>query len=565
MAGRSSSGSAGTPDDETAGGATADRPGGESRRWEVRAPRPSVPRSFQSRLTIAFVAVVAVTLGLTTPVIINRLDDFFRQQEEQALRVHAQATATVLAQFIMSDVGSEAVVANVNGTVALNPKVVALMTQGRLLQIISGEVAQADMVVVFGTAHQDTDGKWETDPQPSLSYPVKWNAVLPHGQEPDPAITPAKSSVAESHPVQPWGLEVTLSNPNTSRASTLTAITGLLLVMALVAVFVAVLVASFVAHRFATPVVRLTEASRRVAEGDLSARVTMEAESGTEELRALSEQFNTMATRLQESVEIIRRDRDRSRDFLADVSHELRTPIAAMHTFIELLQGPAGRDTAARTEFLESSATQLDRLDWLAQNLLDLSKLDSGLVLLDLRPDDVRGTIESAVEQHRATAERRGIALTAKLPDRPLRISHDAPRLGQVVGNLVGNALKFTGRNGEVHVTASPDADGGARIEVVDTGVGIHPAELPHIFERFYRGSQANEARGTGSGLGLSIVKSIVDMHHGTIEVESRMGHGSRFVVTLPRDPSAPVERPITPTAESQRKMDDSSPGAPRA
>ena len=528
-------------------------PSSEPRRWEVHAPRPSVPRSFQSRLTIAFVAVVAVTLGLTTPVIINRLDDFFRQQEEQALRVHAQATATVLAQFIMSDVGSEAVVANVNGTVALNPKVVALMTQGRLLQIISGEVAQADMVVVFGPAHQETDGKWETDPQPSLSYPVKWNAVLPHGQEPDPAITPAKSSVAESHPVRPWGLEVTLSNPNTSRASTLRAITGLLLVMALVAVFVAVLVASFVAHRFATPVVRLTEASRRVAEGDLSARVTMEAESGTEELRALSEQFNTMATRLQESVEIIRRDRDRSRDFLADVSHELRTPIAAMHTFIELLQGPAGRDTAARTEFLESSAAQLDRLDWLAQNLLDL------------RPDDVRGTIESAVEQHRATAERRGITLTAKLPDRPLRISHDAPRLGQVVGNLVGNALKFTGRNGEVHVTASPDADGGARIEVVDTGVGIHPAELPHIFERFYRGSQANEARGTGSGLGLSIVKSIVDMHHGTIEVESRMGHGSRFVVALPRDPSAPVERPITPTAESQRKMDDSSPAAPRA
>ncbi len=564
MAGRRSSGSAGTPDWAPGRGA-ADRRAGESRRWDVRPPRPSVPRSFQSRLTIAFVAVVAVTLGLTTPVIINRLDDFFRQQEEQALQVHARATATVLAQFIMSDVGSEAVVANVDGTVALNPKVVALMTQGRLLQTISGEVAQADMVVVFGTAHQETDGKLETDPQPGLSYTVKWNATLPRGQAPDPAITPAKSSLAESHPVQPWGLEVTLSNPNTSRASTLAAITGLLLVMALVAVFVAVLVASFVAHRFATPVVRLTEASRRVAEGDLSARVTMEAESGTEELQALSEQFNTMATRLQESVEIIRRDRDRSRDFLADVSHELRTPIAAMHTFIELLQGPAGRDTAARTEFLESSAAQLDRLDWLAQNLLDLSKLDSGLVLLDLRPDDVRGTIESAVEQHRATAERRGITLTAKLPERPLRISHDAPRLGQVVGNLVGNALKFTGRNGEVHVTASPDADGGARIEVVDTGVGILPAELPHIFERFYRGSQANEARGTGSGLGLSIVKSIVDMHHGTIEVQSRMGHGSRFVVTLPRDPSATIERPITPTAESQREMDDSSPGAPRA
>ena len=105
-----------------------------------------------------------------------------------------------------------------------------------------------------------------------------------------------------------------------------------------------------------------------------------------------------------------------SRDFLADVSHELRTPIAAMRTFVELLQGPAGLDPAARAEFLDSSAVQLDRLDWLAQNLLELSKLDSGLVLLDLRPDDVRGTIESAVEQQLASAERKGVGLTVALP-----------------------------------------------------------------------------------------------------------------------------------------------------
>ena len=97
-----------------------------------------------------------------------------------------------------------------------------------------------------------------------------------------------------------------------------------------------------------------------------------------------------MAERLEESVAIIRRDRDRSRDFLADVSHELRTPIAALLTFNELLKDQAGDDPAARAEFLESSRVQLERLDWLAQNLLELSKLDSGLVLLDLRPDDLR-------------------------------------------------------------------------------------------------------------------------------------------------------------------------------
>ena len=112
-------------------------------------------------------------------------------------------------------------------------------------------------------------------------------------------------------------------------------------------------------------------------------------------------------------------------------------------------------------------------------------------------------------------------------------------------------------------MTARQDANGGVRIEVADTGVGIHPAELPRIFERFYRGSEANEARGTGSGLGLAIVKSIVDMHHGSIEVESRVGYGSRFIVTLPRDPRE-TPGPETTGAEPGRKVDNSSPtGAP--
>jgi len=426
-------------------------------------------------------------------------------------------------------------------------------------------VAQADVQVTLGLDQPDGDANLAFQASPTKSYLFPWTGKLARGQARDDGIAPATEAVTQSNSTQAWGVQVTLSKPVTSRAFTLASITGLLAVMALVAVAVAVLVASFVAHRFATPVVRLTEASRRVAEGDLTARVNTEAESGTLELQALSEQFNTMASRLEQSVEIIRRDRDLSRDFLADVSHELRTPIAAMHTFIELLQGPAGKDPAARQEFLDSSATQLDRLDWLAQNLLELSKLDSGLVLLDLRPDDVRGTIESGVEQHQASAERKGITLTTDLPDRPLRISHDAPRVGQIVGNLVGNALKFTGRGGEVRVSAKAEADGGARIEVVDTGVGIHPAELPHIFERFYRGSHSNEARSTGSGLGLAIVKSIVDMHRGTILVESRVGKGSRFVVTLPRDPTVDGTRPgKAPSAESHRKVDDSSSGARR-
>ncbi len=145
-----------------------------------------------------------------------------------------------------------------------------------------------------------------------------------------------------------------------------------------------------------------------------------------------------MADRLEESVEIIRRDRDRSRDFLADVSHELRTPLAALRTFNELLREGADDDLDARSEFLESSGQQIERLDWLAQNLLELSKLDSGLVLLDLRPDDLRAAVESAVEQSAPAARKRGDrpgpAPAARPGPDPARSPADRPGRGQPGG-----------------------------------------------------------------------------------------------------------------------------------
>jgi signal transduction histidine kinase len=304
------------------------------------------------------------------------------------------------------------------------------------------------------------------------------------------------------------------------------------------------------ARRFTTPLRRLTEASRGLAEGDLSRRVpSSQVRAGSSELAELAVQFNAMADRLEESVEIIRHDRDRSRDFLADVSHELRTPLAALRMFNELFREGAAEDPAARAEFIESSGQQIERLDWLAQNLLELSKLDSGLVLLDLRPDDLRAAVESALEQSSAAAERRDVSLTLHLPDAPIRIRHDPQRIGQVVANLVANAVKFTQRGGAVTVDVAGTPDG-ARIDVVDTGVGIDATELPHIFERFYRGSRANEARGSGSGLGLAIVHSIVDMHGGQIIVESRVGRGSRFTVTLPRDPRLVAGTPAAQRAD---------------
>ena len=553
-----------------ASGSQAYDSGWAPRARDGRQIRPSVPQSFQTRLTLAFMGVVALTLALVAPIVINRIDDYFRQLEEQSLTARANATGGLLTQLMLAAVPDDHVVIREfpDGTVMLHPAAREVL-EGELFQLTAQAVAQADTEVAVGLVGPDTDGLAIVQPEPDLVFTADLQTEPEPGQAQDPAIAPqSRDFIAPERP--PWGLVVTLSNPYTSRASTLANVTALLLIMASLAFLVAVLVAAFLAHRFTTPLTRLTEASRRLADGDLSSRVASdELSQGTLELRELSQQFNAMADRLEESVNIIRRDRDYSREFAADVSHELRTPIAAMKLHVELLQGPAGSSEAARAEFLNSSAQQLDRLDWLAQNLLELSKLDSGLVLLDLRPEDVRGTIESAVEQQRTAAERKGISLVASVPDRPLRIRHDPPRVGQIVSNLVGNALKFTPPGGEVKVLARAEPDGGARIEVVDTGVGMAPDELHLIFDRFYRGAEENEARSTGSGLGLAIVKSIVDMHHGSIAVESRRGLGSRFVVELPRDPRSVVDvEPPEPDAgtvalaSAAGKVDDSSPTA---
>ncbi|MFP5342686.1 MAG: ATP-binding protein [Candidatus Limnocylindria bacterium] len=507
-----------------------------------RTRRGLLPRTFQGRLTVAFVLVIVLTLALVGALVVNRLDDYFARQQEADLNVRSE-TVQAYVIGIANDLASPGPVVEPDLTV--DPAVAAFFQRQDQARLIADRLGQADVIVRFGFTIADGDQVVFVPATDGL-FQMPLQAAPEVGQTREPQSVTYR--YASGSLFQRYTVEITLANPYTYRATALANLTGLLAAITLFALGLAVLVSAALARRFTTPLRQLTEASRGLAEGDLSRRVPMQRRAGSTEIIELAVQFNAMADRLEQSVEIIRRDRDRSRDFLADVSHELRTPLAALRTFNQLLMESAGDDPDARAEFLESSAGQIERLDWLAQNLLELSKLDSGLVLLDLRPDDLRAAVESAVQQLDATATRRGVALELRLPDGPVRIRHDPPRVGQVVTNLVGNALKFTPRGGRVTVEVAATEDG-ARIDVADTGVGIDPQELPHIFERFYRGARSSEARGSGSGLGLAIVRSIVDMHGGSVTVESGAG-GSRFVVDLPRDPRLVAGTPAAARAD---------------
>ena len=487
-----------------------------------------------------------MTLGLVGLLVVNRLGAYFDQQQADDLQSRARSVGQYVILVAESRDTVRAGRPVVSADRIVDELVVFELSKESQQRLIADSLAQADVQVRFGlfdgsAFHPATNGEFE----------AMEHAQAQPNQQREQVTSRPEYIIQETAPIR-YAVEVTLLNPYTYRAAAIQNVTGLLAIIGLIALAVAILVAAMLTRRITTPLRRLTEASRDLAEGDFARRVPSDMiEDGPIELSELGLQFNAMAERLAQSIEIIRRDRDRSREFLADVSHELRTPIAALRTFNELLVEGAADDPSARAEFLETSRAQLERLDWLAQNLLELSKLDSGLVLLDLRPEDLRASVEQAVDQSAATARRRGVELTMDRPETPVQIRHDPVRIGQVVTNLVGNAIKFTPRGGSVRVQVGGEADGGATITVADTGIGIDAAELPRIFDRFFRGSRASEARGSGSGLGLAIVRSIVEMHGGAVTVESRLGAGATFRVSLPANPRPPVSSDSQRVAET--------------
>jgi signal transduction histidine kinase len=225
------------------------------------------------------------------------------------------------------------------------------------------------------------------------------------------------------------------------------------------------------------------------------------------------------------------RQLDRLRtNFVSDVSHELRTPLTAIKGFVETLQDGAADDPEVRDRFLNTIAVETERLTRLTNDLLLLTRADAGRLDLHLAPVDLADCVRRAVVQLEGRASEKQSAIVTDLPDDPVSVQADADRVHQVLVNLLDNAIKFTPPGGRVTVSVSEHT-----VTVADTGPGIPADEIPHIFERFYRGDRSRARQGAdGSGLGLAIVKAIVEAHGGQIWIESEPGQGAAFTFTLP-------------------------------
>jgi two-component system phosphate regulon sensor histidine kinase PhoR len=249
------------------------------------------------------------------------------------------------------------------------------------------------------------------------------------------------------------------------------------------------------------------------------------------QLIAIPDQHASGAILLIQDLTRIRRLETVRRDFISNISHELRTPLASLKALTETLQDGALEDPNAAHRFLGRIQTEVDALTQMATELLELSRIESGQVPLELKLLPPSHLLHSAADRMKMQAERAGLTLAENCPDDLPLIQADMPRLEQVLVNLIHNAVKFTPPGGEVVLTASLDGRF-VRFAVRDTGPGIPADDLPRIFERFYRVDRSRT--GGGTGLGLSIARHLVEAHGGRIWAESREGEGSTFYFTIP-------------------------------
>jgi signal transduction histidine kinase len=297
------------------------------------------------------------------------------------------------------------------------------------------------------------------------------------------------------------------------------------------------------------PLEELVDAAGRLAGGDLSTRVVV---GGLSETATLGAAFNEMAGQLE--IEASQRDQlDRLKDeFVLTASHELRSPLTSVQGFAELLMLERDSLTPKQVETVEIILDNCSHLVRLLNDLLDLARSDAGRLGLRLAPTELAPLIEDAVRLMRAQTEGASQTLTERIdPDLPV-VEAQADRVRQVLVNLITNAHEYSPAGASIEVTAH-GYGGGVEVAVTDNGPGIPAEQLEHIFERFTRGDAGLTQRVGGTGLGLAISKSLVELHGGTIEVDSTPGKGSAFRFRLPAHPPVSSARPGEAAAEPSR------------
>jgi len=310
-----------------------------------------------------------------------------------------------------------------------------------------------------------------------------------------------------------------------------------LLIAGLLALAISIVLAAIITRSVTRPMQHVAQAADRIAGGDYSQRVPVE---GSSEVQEMATNFNAMTQKVRDT-------QQSQRDFLANVTHELKTPLTSIQGFSQAIKDGLTHEPESIRKSAAIIHDEANRMGRLVSELLDLARIESGQIVMRSEPVKIDQLLLSVIEKLTLRAQQGSIALDAQIPIDLPALNGDGDRLAQVFSNLIDNALKHTPAGGKVTVSARSMSGssivrrgkpwpGGIEVIVADTGSGIPPEDLPHIFDRFYQvdKSRARSSGGGNLGLGLAIVKQIVVGHGGSINVESVVGLGTKFSVTLP-------------------------------
>jgi signal transduction histidine kinase len=305
------------------------------------------------------------------------------------------------------------------------------------------------------------------------------------------------------------------------------------LLLGLLLIFAGILSASFgylLAASMAQSLSLLQKGAQRLARGDFSARVHL---TEMDELSDVAEAFNRMGDELQKSFARQKELEQARRDLIAAVSHDLRTPLTSIRAMIEALADGVVTEPATVQRYYGTIRSQTENLSGLINDLFELSQLETGQIQLAIEAVNLNDLLSDVVESMQAQAGAKGISLKAIFSEDLPLIKGELNKIQRVIYNLVQNAIRHTPTSGSISL-ATQVVPEGVQVEVADTGEGIAPEDLPHIFDQFFRGEKSRSRETGGAGLGLAIAKRIVEAHHGQIWVESQVGRGTRFRFVLP-------------------------------
>ncbi|MGE5601414.1 MAG: ATP-binding protein [Nitrososphaerales archaeon] len=441
-------------------------------------------RSLRVRLLVATIFVVLIAVGVTAFVATRRTEGEFQRYVERRGPMDDRRLGLILARYYDENRGWDGIQTEVS----------------RIAQFTGQHVVLADP---GGKILADSDNKLV-----GKAVPARWPS-------PRAVIQESDQSVAAVY-VDPQ------SGPPDPDQAFIAAVNRSVLFGALAAGVAAVIVTLALSGRILRPVGHLTTAAEKMSHGDLSVRVPVESE---DELGQLAVAFNSMAGNLEQQEQL-------RRNMVGDVAHELRTPLTNLRGYLEATRDGLIPPDNALVDNLYEETMLLTRL---VADLHELAQAEAGQLTLVRTPTLLSEVVEQAIEILRPQADVKGVALSVDAPSSLPIVSIDRERIGQVLRNLLNNALAHTPAGGEIAVSAVRQ-DGTVLVSVCDTGEGISPEALPHVFDRFYRADRSRARHTGGYGLGLAIVKQLVQAHGGTVTVESELGKGSAFRFTLPAD-----------------------------